>query len=139
MTTKPRRGAYEALHELVLMLDEHGPMTRRDVERAMGLDIKAASVLLVRAHRQFACVHISAWRRQPDGMREPAPVYAAWPGDDVPKPRPLTKRQRRERELVRHLVQRRFEEIPRSVFDLARVGKRSGYSLNISDRLADVY
>lgn len=142
--------AYELLEGLLEVLDTQGPMTRREIEVALGLDIKSASVLLVRAHRKHHCVHISGWRKQPNGMRERSPIYAAWPGDDVPKPRKLYRGERRAREMKRYWeakaereaveqaeadrikawedARRRagWSQVPRSIFDVPRVVQADG-------------
>lgn len=117
------RGHFSAMVRLIELLIERGPMTRLQIEQAMNHSRSYVSALLNRTHKRLALIHISGWSYT-NPTREPAPVYAPFPGDDVPKPPRLTTREVLRRSRVRRARDRQRAAVPTSVFDIAMSGRK---------------
>lgn len=83
---------------LLELLQDAGPQPSVELARYFpGSDRSEVSSALHQMHRSVAeqQVHIAGWTRDADGAkRHLRALYAAGPGKDAPKPRPLTGRQR---------------------------------------------
>jgi hypothetical protein len=101
---------------VVRMLQERGPMTSRELARALGVPLNFARAKVCRA-KQCGQVYIKEWRREIAGgmiRQYPRAVYAAGSGPDAPKlPRlPRVESNRAHRARKKGLV-------PASIFELA--------------------
>lgn len=77
---------------IVAVLEKHGPMTRREIaERAFVALKTLTSGSYMERLRDEGRVHIAEWKR---GKRGPYDsVWAAGPGKDAPRPKPLKRRK----------------------------------------------
>ena len=114
MTHKPRRPY--PLPLAVLALEQHGPMTARELALKLGMSRAHMSVKISRA-REYGLIYIKAWRREAShGMLRQylRAVYAVGNRRDAPKPPALTKVESN----TLHRARKRAL-IPTSVFALA--------------------
>lgn len=71
----------------VMLMDlRSGPATHRDLAEVAGIKVKPAQRLMSKALKD-GYVHISDWERSCGGHR---PVYKIGPGENVPKPAPMS-------------------------------------------------
>jgi hypothetical protein len=95
-TTKPW-GATVARIELAIK--QHGPMTRADLERHLGMTKDQFGGCLTRMTRDLPLapqrIHVASYVYDQEGQRRyPRAVYAYGPGENKPKPKADTKKNR---------------------------------------------
>lgn len=111
--TKP----YVNMEAALLLLAEHGPMESKEIGEELRIARTNAAKLMTRLHRHWGLVYVADWRR--DAVFGPVACFAFGPGDDAPKPRPLTNREARV-----NAKKKRLKKVA-SIFELgARLPKR---------------
>ena len=100
-------------HNILLLLRDHGPLTRREIAEELG-NKAIASLASVMQQYRGTLVHISGYRRDSDGGRlYPRALYKYGPGVDAKRPRPLPKAEYNKR------ARSKCKKMVSSVFDLA--------------------
>ena len=85
--------------QMMALLNEHGPMTAREIAEEMNISINAVTAILRRKYiNQRDDWHIAGYRRDEDGGRlYPRALYMAGPGVNSPKPKPLSHHEYNKR------------------------------------------
>lgn len=99
--------------KILILLRDHGPLTRREIAEELGdAETKALAGLMQR--NRGTLLHISGYRRDSDGGRlYPRALYKYGPGVDAKRPRPLTQAEYNKR------ARSKCKKMVSSVFDLA--------------------
>lgn len=90
----------ETVAKIEVALKQHGPMTRADLEKLLGMTKDQFGGSLTRMSRELPLspqrIHICAYVFDQEGhkKRYPRAVYAYGPGENKPKPKVNTKRNR---------------------------------------------
>lgn len=113
------------MDQVIAVLREHGPMTRAEIERELGIEnakehLGQIMSRLLKVVKRGECVgqkraHICRWTRDDDvGRRYLRPVYKLGNRPNAPKPEPLTSKQIKQE----YWARRRDRLMASSVFRL---------------------
>lgn len=93
-----RKDARQNVAAFRAFIDTRDMFTTHDVCKALNMSAPCAHRYILVFHKQLHEIHVGAWQRAKGGKHHSAleRVFYAGPGDDVPRPAPLTPKKRGE-------------------------------------------
>ena len=122
---------------VIATIKEHGPMTCADTAGLMGWTVERVHGAIASARRRCPgqIFRVVGYQRAADGKGKDASIYAAQPGDDVPRPA-VNKKARRNATQANY--RKRHKAIVNARLRMSRAkNKGRGVSNNIWMQLAD--